>query len=113
MSPSTPGRTFTAVPDVHNDVVADLVRYGYDRLTPMVRAHRVHITRSGPRNLSWTDPIEDAAHHLAAALIHLRRAIDENVTGARLTYNAVLAVAGGLARRFPATIPGQRQGDGR
>ena len=95
---------------IHDLVTADLARCGYTRLIPMIRAHRAHLTRPGVPALSWTDPIADAAHHLAAALVHLRRAMDEHTPAAALTYHAVLAVAGGLARRFPATVtvPEQR-----
>lgn len=102
-------------PDPHDMVIADLTHCGYLNLFPQVEAHRGTTSHIGPgRALPWRDPILSAAEHLAAALVHLRRASAEKTPGAYLLYQAALAVAGGLARRFGKTInpagylPGQR-----
>lgn len=104
----------TGYPDPHDLVVADLHHCGYLALLPQVEYHRQATRHVGPdRALPWRDPIVSAAEHLAAALVHLRRASAEKVPGAYLLYQAALAVAGGLARRFASTIapgpPAQRR----
>jgi hypothetical protein len=109
--------------DVHDLVIDDVKRSDYVQLTALIAVHREATRHYGPDPapaLTWHDPITEAAAHLAAALVHLRRATVEKVPGAWLSYTALLAVTGGLARRFPHSfghaaallaMPRQRRGD--
>lgn len=104
--------------EVYRLLLDDLQRYRYSGLVPLVVVHR-QASRGRRPTTVMQEPIVEAAAHLVAALVHLRRAVTDQTPGARLIYQAVLAAAGGLARHHPETvldadavaIPKQRRGE--
>jgi hypothetical protein len=103
----TPNRLVTRRPDVYELLLDDADHYGYPELATLIGAHReAHRPRSAGNQPAheWRDAIADAAAHLAAALVALRRATAENVPGTRPIYLALLTAAGALARRHPRHV---------
>lgn len=85
-------------------VIADLEHCGYHPFRSMVRALRENGRSRSPDGLRWGDPVMEAAEHIAAALVALRRAEAAEIAGVRVLYEALLMVAGGLARRYPKSL---------
>lgn len=101
--------------DPHELVRIDLEFCGYHAARPLLGEIQARSPRTGVHHLGWADdPIHVAAHHLMSALVALRQAHAQRVPGAGLIYQALLAVVGGMARRFRHSfgvdIPGQRTG---
>jgi hypothetical protein len=102
---------------MHDIVVNDALAANYRALAALTAEQgRLWVQEHGQplRVMDGDDPRVVAVGHLAAALVHIQQAVREQVPRAEQHYQAVLLIAGNLAReaplatfRRPPTPPGR------